>query len=284
MNYFCDMLVFNRLLNFYLNSSIHVALAVVCLTSLTFLEFELDINISLLWFVFFASITGYNFVKYFGLAKFHHRSLTTWLKLIQVIWLFSFIAMIYLGAFLNQNSLYLISALALLTFLYAIPFFPKNFIKDNIKNLRAISGLKIYIIALVWSVTVVFLPLINANYNIDFDVYVSLFQKFLFVIVIMFPFEIRDLKNDSLKLLTVPQQIGVKRTKQIGVILLILLFVLELFKDVLKTEAVVVLGMICIISLFFLQGSSIHQKKYYSAFWVESIPVLWFGLYLILVK
>ena len=53
-------------------------------------EFEIDFNISLLWFVFFASITGYNFVKFFGLAKFHHRSLATWLKLIQVISIFSF--------------------------------------------------------------------------------------------------------------------------------------------------------------------------------------------------
>ncbi|NNK82439.1 MAG: hypothetical protein HKO92_04900 [Flavobacteriaceae bacterium] len=278
------MHVFYRILNFYLNSSIHVALAIVCLTSLTCLEFEIDINSKLLWFVFFASVTGYNFVKYFGLAKLHHRSLATWLKPIQVFSLFSFVAMIYFGSFLNKRELFLIAGLALLTFLYTIPFFPKNFIKDNIKNLRAISGLKIYIIALVWSVTVVFLPLINANYPVDFDVYLSLFQKFLFVIVIMFPFEIRDLKNDSLKLLTVPQQIGIKRTKQIGVVLLVLLFLLEFFKDLFKAEAIVILGLICIVTLFFLKGSTIYQKKYYSAFWVESIPVIWFGLYLILVK
>ena len=85
------MEVLKRIVNFYLDSSIHVAFAVFALTWVTLLQFDLDYDKNVLYFVFFATITGYNFVKYFGVAKFHHRSLAFWLKAIQV---FSFIAFI----------------------------------------------------------------------------------------------------------------------------------------------------------------------------------------------
>ena len=46
----------------------------------------------------------------------------------------------------------------------------------------------------------------------------------------MLPFEIRDMQYDSLKLSTIPQRIGVMKTKIIGVFML-LFFLLEFFKD-----------------------------------------------------
>ena len=276
------MLLIKRLFNFYLNSSIHVAIAVVCLTWLTYLEFNISINNQLLSFTFCATITGYNFVKYYGLAKFYHRSLSKWLKYIQLFSLFNFIAMLYFAFALNKYALLIIFGLGLLTFLYAIPFFPKNFIDKNIKNLRAISGLKIYIIAMVWAVTVVLFPLVNANYNIDNDVIITMLQRFVFVIIAMLPFEIRDMKNDSLKLLTIPQQIGIKRTKQIGVVLLLMLFMLEYLKDELVLNSVYTIGIVTIITLLFLIRSSMNQGKYFSAFWVESIPIYWVLTHLIL--
>jgi hypothetical protein len=276
------MPVIKRLFKFYINSSIHVAIAVVCLTGLTFLEFNVNINKDLLFFTFFATITGYNFVKYYGMAKFYHRSLSKWLKEIQLFSFFSFIAMLYSAFSLSMKALLIILGLALLTFLYTIPFFSKNYIDKNTKNLRAISGLKIYIIAMVWAITVVLFPLVEANYTIDNDVVITLIQRFLFVIIIMLPFEIRDMKSDSLKLLTIPQQIGIKRTKQIGIFLLIIVFMLECFKDELVLNSVYTLGVVCLITLLFLIRSNINQGKYYSAFWVESIPVFWVLMHLIL--
>ena len=52
-----------RLFDFYINSSIHVALAVSSLVYITILEFHLKLDIEIILFVFFATITGYNFVK-----------------------------------------------------------------------------------------------------------------------------------------------------------------------------------------------------------------------------
>src|SRR5690606_33498558 len=152
--------------NFYIHASVHVALSVFSLAWVTLMEFNIPYDADVLYFVFFSSITGYNFVKYFGIAKFHHRSLTTWLKAIQVFSLFSFLMLCYFTLKLNVVSLLYILGFGLVTFFYAIPFLPKRFFIDKQYNLRSISGLKVYLIALVWSGVTVFLPLINNHYSI----------------------------------------------------------------------------------------------------------------------
>ena len=78
------MQVLRTIFSFYINSSIHVALAVCALVGVTWLTYGISYNLSLLGFVFFGTITGYNFVKYAGVARFHHRSLTDALKVVQI--------------------------------------------------------------------------------------------------------------------------------------------------------------------------------------------------------
>ncbi|MBV7270283.1 hypothetical protein KCG49_13895 [Winogradskyella sp. WHY3] len=276
------MEILKRILNFYINSSIHVALAVYALTWITGLQFGLDYDENVLYFVFFATITGYNFVKYFGVAKFHHRSLAGWLRSIQIFSFLAFIALCYYAYQLKTNTLLLIGFLGVITFLYAIPLLPMHYFRDNQKKLREISGLKIYVIALVWAFTTVVLPLTDNEIDINTDAVITSIQRFVFVIVLMLPFEIRDLNYDSVKLSTIPQRIGVKNTKIIGILLLIVFFFLEYFKDEIDSKAIISTLMITLIALMFVIFSNKHQSKYYSAFWVESIPILWLGILLVL--
>lgn len=264
-----------QLFNFYLNSSIHVALSVFSLTWITLIEFEIPYDKNILCFVFYASITGYNFVKYFGIAKFHHRSLTNWLKWIQIFSFFSFLLMCYYAFKLNTKTLICIVGFAIVTFLYAIPFLPKRFFLDKQHNLRSIGGLKIYLIALIWAGVTVLLPLINNNYDINTDVILTAIQRCLFIMVLMLPFEIRDLRYDSLKLSTIPQKIGVKQTKIIGSILLLLCFFLVFFKSKINGIQIIILMIILCVTLLFLVFSKIEQGKSYSSFWVEGVPIAW---------
>ncbi|MCB0382828.1 MAG: hypothetical protein KDD05_05870 [Psychroserpens sp.] len=266
--------------DFYINSSIHVALAVVAMTCVTYFEFDISVDINLLCFIGFASITGYNFVKYFGLAKFHHRSLSNTLKAIQVFSLLCFLSMCYFVLQVSVNALVAILIFGSITFLYAIPLLPNRFFVDQKKKLRSISGLKIYIIALVWSGVTVGLPLINESFEFNNDVLISAVQRFIFVIIIMLPFEIRDLNYDSLKLATIPQRIGVKSTKIAGLILSFVLVSLEYFKDDINTGHLFSLCVIVFMTLVLLMFSTQQQGKYYCAFWVESIPVWWMILLL----
>ncbi|MCT4629828.1 MAG: hypothetical protein N4A42_08100 [Winogradskyella sp.] len=271
-----------QIFNFYINSSMHVALAVCALTWVTLIQFEINDSKDVIYFVFFATITGYNFVKYFGLVKFHHRSLATWLKTIQIFSFFAFIAMCYFALQLNVESLLYLSVFGLITFLYAIPLLPTRYFRDSQKNLRQISGLKIYVIALVWAFTTVFLPLLNSEIDIGYDAKIIAIQRFVLVIILMLPFEIRDLIYDSVKLATIPQRIGVRNTKTIGAVLLLLFMLLEFFKDELDNAMVISTSITGLITLLFVIFSNKYQSKYYSAFWVESIPIMWLVLSLML--
>ena len=271
-----------QLFYFYVNSSIHVAIAAYALTWVTLLEYNLKYDKNSLYFVFFATITGYNFVKYFGVAKFHHRRLADWLKAIQLFSLIAFIIFAYYAFQLLVNSKILIVLLGVITFLYAIPLLPKKYFVDDQSNLRQISGLKVYVIAIVWSLSTVVLPLIQNEIEIGADAVVTCFQRFFYIIVLMLPFEIRDLNYDSLKLGTIPQRIGVKRTKIIGIFLLILFFFLEYFKNEIDTKSLTILLIITFVTALFLAFSNKNQSKYYSAFWVESLPIFWLVLFLML--
>ncbi|WP_100616283.1 UbiA prenyltransferase family protein [Confluentibacter citreus] len=269
------MTILKKLFDFYINSSIHVALSVFSLTWITLMEYDIPCDADVLYFVFFSSITGYNFVKYFGIAKFHHRRLARSLKAIQVFSFFSFLMLCYYTLKLNTLSLLCIVGFALVTFFYAIPFLPKRFFIDNHYNLRRISGLKVYLIALVWSGVTVFLPLINNDYPINVDVVITGIQRFLFIIVLMLPFEIRDLQYDSLKLATIPQKIGVRWTKIIGALLLMCFCFLEFFKNKVTINYLIVLFAMALITMLFVIVSKKNQGMYYSSFFVEGLPILW---------
>lgn len=264
--------------DFYIYSSIHVALSAFSLSWITLLNFEISFHPTILFFIFFATITGYNFVKFFGLAKFHYRGLVPWLKAVQVLSLFSFVLMCFFAFGLKMITMVCIVGFGLLTFLYAVPFFPQHMFMDEQRNLRNIGGLKVYVIALVWAGVTVLLPLINNGYVLNTDVWIVTAQRFIFVVIIMLPFEIRDLRYDSLKLATIPQKIGVKNTKIIGVLLGLSYILLEFFKDTLKINQLIIALSIIFLALLLLIIAKKNQNSYYSSFWVESIPIFWLSL------
>lgn len=269
------------LFDFYINSSIHVALAVLAMTYVTLLELNLPTDWGLLFFVFFSSITGYNFVKYFGLAKFHHRRLATWLKVIQVFSLVCFLLMLWFALQLKLLTLLYIGVFAMITFLYAIPFLPRHLFMDQQKNLRNIGGLKVYVIAMVWAGVTVLLPALNNNFSFSTDVWIMAGQRFILVMLLMLPFEIRDLQYDSLKLSTIPQKIGVKNTKLMGVLMGVLFFMLEFLKHELSYRLILITLAVTLVILIFIAFSNKTRSDNYSSFWVESVPILWLMLHLI---
>lgn len=168
-----------------------------------------------------------------------------------------------------------IAGFGLVTFFYAIPLLPKTIFLDEQHNLRSVSGLKIYIIALVWSGVTVLLPLLNNNFDLNTDVFITSGQRFLLVIALILPFEIRDMNFDSIKLSTIPQRIGIKTTKRIGVFLLVVFYVLEYLKDEVDIKHSIILLVITLLTILLILFSRKNQQKYYSAFWVEAVPVFW---------
>lgn len=264
------MRIFKNLFLFYINSSIHVAFAVVALVAVTQLHFSLSFQQDLLLFVFFGTITGYNFVKYASLAKLHHRSLAGNLRVIQVFSLICFLAFSYYALQISIDALLLGLSLGVVTLLYAIPVFKGE------RNLRAIKGLKVHVISFIWAGVTVLMPVITYRSIFYTDIVLEFVQRYLLVLVLLFPFEIRDLKYDKVHLRTIPQRMGVKRTRMYGFFLLIVFVLAEILQNTSTEGSLIAVIIIAALTAAVIIRSNENQSRYFAAFWVEGIPVLWF--------
>ena len=268
------MSIFRLVFKFYINSSIHVALAVCAFLAITLKVLHLPYAENLMCFVFFGTITGYNFVKYAGIAQLHHRSLTSTLRAIQIFSLISFACCLYFAFQLRFSVLLACIPLALLTLFYAVPLLPSN------NNLRTTPTLKVFVIAAVWAGTTVYLPKAAFHLQMNLDIFILIIQRFLIVLALIIPFEIRDLAFDELKLATLPQLLGIKHTKMTGYCLLILAFGISFLGN--STENWPIIAVLVTLTALAIFFSTSLQNKYYASFWVEGIPIFcWLGQLLI---
>lgn len=266
-----------RVFAFYINASIHVALAVLSLLAITVLEYHLVIPIELWLFVFLGALTGYNFVKYAKVAGLHHRSLTNSLKTIQIFSGICFVFLAFIAFKLSIQTLMITAAFGLATFFYAVPFVRH-------KNLRNFSGLKIFVVAFVWAGVTVIVPVVASDATISINILLTFLQRILIVVALILPFEIRDVPYDALNLKTLPQQVGVKSTKLIGEGVLLLCLVFEFFKVNSEVAYIISLLVFCSVLGWILVISKTEQSRYFSSFWVEGLPILWYLLFILFEK
>lgn len=264
------MVVLKKIIDFYINSSLHVALSAFALVMMTCYFFSIDGSLSVAFFAFFGTVVGYNFVKYDALARLNKKQIKKELKGIVVISFLSSIACFYF--FLQLSWVTQISAFVFLglTLLYTLPFFP------NKQNARNWKGVKIYIVGITWVGVTVILPLVEAEIPFSIEVLFIAFQRFLLIFSMVLVFDIVDVRHDDLHLQTVPQKIGVKLTKKLGYLLLLLLLILEFFYTNNQHFLpfffkLLVCGTIAV----FLFFANENRSRYYASFWLESVPILW---------
>ena len=264
------MVVFKKILDFYINSSLHVALSAFALVSMTQYFFGVQGDFSVAVFTFFGTVVGYNFVKYDAIARLNKTDIKKELKAIVFLSFISLLACFYF--FLQLRWATKLSAFAFfgLTLLYTLPFFP------NKQNARNWKGVKIYIVGITWVGVTVILPLVEAEIPFSMDVLLMAFQRFLLVFSIVLVFDIVDVKHDDIHLQTVPQKIGVELTKKLGYLLLFLLLLLEFFYT--NNHHFLPLFfklLVCGTIAVFLYFANENRSRYYASFWLESVPILW---------
>jgi hypothetical protein len=184
---------------------------------------------------------------------------------------------VYCFLWLERNTQFIASVFLGITLLYTLPFFP------NRKNARNWAGIKIYIVALCWVGVTLFLPIINANLPFTHYVFLVAAQRFILIFVLILIFEIIDLKLDDPHLKTVPQQIGVTKTKRVGVVLMVLFVLLEFLSTDFRLEFFALKLALALTTILFLLFSNENRSRYYASFWVESIPIFWW-LFLVVLK
>lgn len=263
------------IVQFYINSSIHVGLSCFALVKISQMVFHISQQNAVGYFAFWGTVVGYNFVKYEELARVKRLQMRKQLRLIALFTLGSFMMVGYYF-FLLERITQIIAVIFLgLTLLYTLPFFP------NRKNARNWAGVKIYIVSFCWVGATVFLPLLNEGVAFTANIEILSIQRFILIFVLILIFEIIDLRHDNPNLRTVPQQIGVKQTKILGYLLLVLFCGLELFNingnfniEFLKLKLNMDIAIAVLITLFLVFANE-QRSKYYTSFWVESVPILW---------
>ena len=253
---------FIYLLNFYIKASIYVAIAMACLVKITQIYFKITNENSIVWFCFFGTIFGYNFIKYSDFIL-RRKKTSLPIKSIFAFSIFSLAAALYFFFFIESIAKTVIFFFAVCVFLYTFSFSKKH------QNIRNWAGFKIYFVCFCWTSISVLLPVLNYKIPISTDFWIYFLERFLVIFSLLLLFEIGDLKFDSPKLKTIPQQIGVKKTKILGYLILLIYLVLKL-QFIVDIE--IAIAIVIAIFLFF---SSENRSKYYTLFWVESIPILW---------
>lgn len=274
------MQVLKRSFAFYVFGNIHVALAAYCLTKISFLQFDIS-NQYLANFVFFSTVLSYNFIRLFQLDKLNSMT-AIWIRANKR-------HLIVLNGLALMGSVYALLNLRYADILLLVPFFLATLFyvfpyKKKITGLRNVPGLKLFLISITWTGLTLFLPLFSAQMQDTEHLYVVLAQRFLFVLAITIPFDIRDAQFDLPGLNTLPQKLGVSNSKIIAVLALLLVGVLDTLIPYKEPRYFWINLFMMGLSVMMVSFSGLKKGRYYTAFWIEALPILWYLLYLFFIK
>ncbi len=201
----------------------------------------------------------------------HYRLMVTF----TMVCLLSLIPLFFL---ISIESRILLIFLAILSFAYSIPLFTLG---DQKFGLRNIPGLKQFLITLVWTMSTVLLPVMEAQHHhlatlSMRDITILVAKRFLLIGALTVPFDIRDLFEDRQSgLKTIPVVWGEKNAYLFCQVLLagyvVLLF---LFRDSGFNANFFALTLTVILAGWLIFKSSWEKNEYYYFFYVDGILIL----------
>jgi hypothetical protein len=253
-----------------------VALAILCLIYITVIYFNITPDIHLMLFVLFTTIASYNFIKYGVEAEKYILVSSAYHRIIQF---FSFIAVglaAYHANYLSMKVWIVIGVLALLVGLYSLPVLPQ------VRKLRNLGIIKILLVGFVWGGTTVVLPYLAVEENLPWDVHVEALQRLILVLVLMLPFEIRDMTVDDPGLRTLPQRYGIHRTKILGGVAAMVFFMLTWAKVEYNISELLGKAVVTLVLMGLMWRTRKVQSPYFASFWVEAVPMIWLGVTLLI--
>ncbi len=208
------------LYRFLIFTNILIALAAFAQCYLTYIILGKHANLYILLIEGSSTLLLYNFSLYLSKPREPNRSpyeRTRWVfSHMKWFWLCSILAfglMIYSLSHVHLYTLAYLLFVGGVSISYSFPFFK---VKGKRTGLRQVTGVKLFYIALVWSLSSVGLPVVELwaeGLPIDWWVanYLGLI-KILFLLICTLPFDIRDMEQDSYyHLKTIPHIIGERR-------------------------------------------------------------------------
>ena len=256
------------LFDYYINSSLHVSFCVICYIITINLINQIDVNWQDIAFVFFTTFFSYNFIKFYEDLISINRPASLLLKIIFSKALISFVISFYLFFNLSISKQILVVIISIVTILYTIPLIPNFTLRDN-------PILKILTVAFCWTMLIIVFPFFEVL-ELNNILYYSLLI-FCLVTAQMIPFEIRDMHKDKNLVKTIVHNYGIKYSKNIGyfVIIIALLFTMITCYSSENLGFKNSILIVILITAILVSFSYEKQNKYYSSFIVESVPIYW---------
>ena len=270
-------------LNLYTYSSCHIALGAVLFTSEAYNYIEGGWDLLYLSFVFCSTVLIYSIHRIVGIRKLSSFStegrfqvISQYQDHIKVYIGVSLISMLYLMSQLSAVVVVALVPVGIISFLYTLPLFSKK------KRLRDFHYIKILLISYVWAY-IATLPLWLDGGTIG-GLWLYFMEKFVFILAITLPFDIRDLEIDSYTdLMTIPKRIGVKRTYALCMALLAIGLGIQIYVAYPLMELVFPIGIVYVLTaLAIIISRGKRSDLYYSGMLDGTLVlrgiVLWLGL------
>lgn len=282
---------FQKPLDFLLFSNIFISLGAVAQGLVTYHLLGFSPSWVVLSFLFLSTLLTYNFSILIQHPKNPDQSKyrrVRWIfrnyKLNVVFSILAATALIPLFFMLSFKSQILNVFLGILSLGYAMPLFKS---KNKKFGLRNIPGLKLFLIALVWAFSSVLMPYFQVqesqSLNISFiNLVILTVKRFLFVVAITIPFDIRDMFQDKVfELKTIPTIFGEKKAYLFCQLMLIAYMVLLfLFRNKGFDPDFFGLAFTVILSGWLIFQSKWEKNEYYYFFYLDGTLILQYAMLL----
>lgn len=266
-------------------SNIFIALCAVAQALVTYQLLDVKPDTTILAVLFCATLALYNFSILLSKPKnpraspfrrvrwiFSHYRLNATLTIIATF------SLMPLALFLSIPALILLSFLGLISIAYNVPIFRFHHQWFELRNL---PGVKLFLIALVWSLSCVLLPIVELENTQTFDfptrdVVLLVVHEFLFMAAITVPFDVRDLFQDKQNSLqTLPTMLGEKRAMLLcyGFLLLYLILLLLPIHPLNLWNAAGLILSICL-SAWVISKSNPSRNEYFYFLFLDGMMIV----------
>ncbi|MDB5008089.1 MAG: hypothetical protein JWP45_2482 [Mucilaginibacter sp.] len=240
---------------------------------------------AVVWLLFTSTLGIYNFCILISKPKQPDKSpykRVRWFfshyRLMVTFTIVSLLSLIPLFFLISIESRILLIFLGIISFFYSIPVFTLG---DQKFGLRNIPGLKQFLITLVWTMSTVLLPVLEAH-NLHLtsismrDTTILIGKRFLFIAALTIPFDIRDLFDDRQSgLKTVPVVWGEKKAYLFCQILLVgYLVLLFLFRNGGFNASFFPLATTAFLTGWLIFKAKWEKNEYYYFFFIDGVLIL----------
>jgi hypothetical protein len=186
-----------RLLQFILSHSIFISVCAVAMCFQTSLLLHMQLPVFLYLFIFFSTLSSYNFYWLVSAYSFSGQPVKLVAKrhISNSIVFVIATAGLFFSVFHLSNLLNVISAGIFLTLLYTLPLLPFKIFKAA----RKAGLLKTFLLAFTWAYVTVYIPYVQSPSENIFITVMLFNNRFLFMLMLCIIFDARDTNVDKIR-------------------------------------------------------------------------------------